>query len=111
MKALRIISVACVGLALLLVFMTTSAEAQCCYYFNPLFLPFAVAGTVLGTAAAITTGFVVGPPYAYPAYYGPSYDSPPPDYYAPRPYYPRQAWVPGHYSRFGRWVPGHWGRF
>ena len=107
MRAVRIISLACIGLALLMVVTTTSAQAQCCYYVNPLFLPFAAAGAVLGTAAAITTG-LVAPPYAYPAYYGPRYYAPARVYYAPRPYPHGSRWVAGHYDRHGLWVPGHW---
>jgi hypothetical protein len=40
-------------LVLLLVFTSVRAEAQC--YYNPLFLPFAVAGAVVRTVAAIPT--------------------------------------------------------
>ena len=47
----------CISLVLLLAMTTADAQAQCCY-FNPLLLPFAVAGAVVGTAAAITTAVV-----------------------------------------------------
>jgi hypothetical protein len=105
---------ACIGLALILVFTTAGVRAECCYYYNPLFLPFAVAGAVLGTAAAIVTA-----PFAYSPYYGPGYYTPAPVYYDPGPYrggavrvrshYDRDGfWVPGHYNRFGNWIPGHY---
>lgn len=108
MKAIRTMIVVFMGLAFLLVFTTSSAQAQCCYYVNPLLLPFAVAGAVLGTAATIVTGIVPGPPYAY---YGPSYYAPPPRYYGRPYYYHRPAWVPGYYDRYGGWVPGYWRRY
>jgi hypothetical protein len=40
-----------ISLVLLLVLTSVRAQAQCCY--NPLVLPFAVAGAIVGTAAAI----------------------------------------------------------
>lgn len=55
---------------------------------GPFFLPFAIAGAVVGTAAAIATAplaAVAPPPAPYPAYgYGPppyGYYGPPPGYY------------------------------
>ena len=112
MKAIKLIGVVCISLALLtgVTATTARAEAECCYYFNPLFLPFAVAGAVVGTAAAIVTGVVPGPPYAYPADYRPAYYAPAPAYYGPGPYHPRPVWISGHYNRHGAWVPGHWRR-
>jgi hypothetical protein len=101
MKALRkIVGVTCVGLALLLVFAAGSAQAQpgCCV--NPLFLPFAVAGAVLGTAAAV----VSAPFHPCASYDGPGYYAPPPPYYGygygPRPYYHRQVWRHDHDGRY-----------
>ena len=104
MVAKKILTGVCVGLALILVFSTVSVRAECCYY-NPLFLPFAVAGAVVGTAAAIVTA-----PFTYPAYYGPppAYYAPAPAYYAPGPYRGETVWIRGHYNRDGYWVPGHW---
>jgi hypothetical protein len=103
MKTMKTLGVACIGLALLMVFSATRVQAQGYYYFNPLFLPFAVAGAAIGTAAAITTG-IVAPAYPYPAYYGPG----PSVYYRPAPYYHRTVWVRGHHHRHGAWGPGHW---
>jgi hypothetical protein len=108
MRAKKILSVVCVGLAFLLVVSTTSVRAEeCCYFFNPLLLPFVVAGAALGTAAAITTG-LVAPWYPYNYYYEPGYYAPAPAYYGPGPYGHRAAWVRGHYDGNGVWVPGHW---
>jgi hypothetical protein len=113
MKAIRIVSMVAMVLAFLLVFTTTNARAQYGYYFNPLLLPFVVAGAAVGTAASIVTGVVPGPYYAYPGYYGPAYYGP--RYYAPArvyyrsgPYNYRHAWIRGHYNRYGEWIPGHW---
>ena len=97
--------------SLVLLWATTIADAQAqCTYFNPLLLPFAVAGAVagavVGTAAAITTAVVPVP--VYPAYSGPAYYAPVPRYYGPVPYHSRPVWMRGHYNRYGYWVPGHW---
>lgn len=70
MKAMKVLTITCIGLTLFLAFPARSAQAQCCY-FNPLFLPFAVAGAAIGTAAAIATGIVGAPYYAGPVYRGP----------------------------------------
>ena len=61
----------------------------------PLFWPFAVAGAVVGTAAAIATA-PIGAITAPPAYYAaPAYGPAPAPYYAPpAPYYP----PPGYYG-------------
>lgn len=87
----KTIGVACVGLALVLVFATGRAQAQpdCC--FNPLLFPFAVAGAVVGTAAAV----VSAPFYPCASTCGPAYYPPPPCYeyrYGPRPYHHRPSW-------------------
>jgi hypothetical protein len=92
-------------LVLLLVLTTVGAQAQC--YFNPLFLPFAVAGAAVRTAAAITTVVVPAPSYGYPAYYGPYY-APGPGYYGPRPFYPASPWIGGPRPHHGRWARGYW---
>jgi hypothetical protein len=97
-----------ISLVLLLVLTTVDAQARCCHCFNPLFLPFAVAGAVVGTAAAITTAVVPAPVHAYPVYRGPVYPVQAGGYYGPGPYYARPLWVPAHYNRYGAWVPGHW---
>ena len=109
MRAKKILAGVFIGLACIMVFTTVDVQAQCCYY-NPLFLPFAVAGAVVGTAAAIVTA-----PFTYPAYYGPP---PPPRYYASAPVYygsgpyrGGDGWIRGHYNRDGAWVPGHWRRY
>jgi hypothetical protein len=87
-----------ISLVLILVFTAVDVQARGCH--NPLFLPFAVAGAVVGTVAAITTAVVSAPVYpAYSGYYAPD----PGDY---RPYYSRPEWIPGHYD--GYRVPGHW---
>ena len=93
-----------ISLVLLLVLTTVDVQARRCY--NPFFLPFAVAGAVVGTVAAITTALVPVP--VYPAYSGPAYYAPAPRYYGPEPYHSRPVWMPGHYNRYGYWVPGHW---
>jgi hypothetical protein len=57
----------------------------------PLFLPFCVAGAIVGTAATVVTAPFVAltaPPYYY-GYYGRPYYAPPPYYppgYSPPPY-------------------------
>ena len=93
---------------LLLVLTTVDTQARCGGYYNPLVLPFAVAGAVVGTAAAVATAVVPAPVCAYPGCPGPPYYAPPRVYYGPGPYYARPAWIPGHYNRYGYWVPGHW---
>ncbi len=55
MNTRKIIILASIGLALFMIVPTTPANAQDCYYCNPLLFPFAVAATVVGTAAAIAT--------------------------------------------------------
>jgi hypothetical protein len=94
-----------IALVLLLVSTSVKAQAQC--YYNPLFLPFAVAGAVVRTVAAIPTVVVPAPVYGYPVYHGPYY-APGPGYYGPRPYYPRPAWIGGPPPRHGGWARGHW---
>ena len=94
-----------ISLVLLLVLTTVDVQARRCY-FNPLLLPFAVAGAVVGTVAAITTALVPVPVYS--AYSGQAYYAPAPRYYGPRPYHSRPVWMRGHYNRYGYWVPGHW---
>jgi hypothetical protein len=109
----------CVGLALLLVLTAVDAQAGCYRGYNPLYLPFAAVGAVIGTAAAITTAVVPAPHHAYPVYGGPVYPAHPvysgPGYgahgggfYDPRPYYARPVWIPPHHNRYGAWIPGHW---
>ncbi len=104
MNARKIIITACIGLALFIAVPSMSASAQDCYWCNPLLFPVAVAGAVVGTAAAIATAPFhpcCGPYYYAPApvaYYGPG----------PGPYPPHRAWIRGHYDRYGAWVPGHW---
>jgi len=97
-----------ISLVLFLALAKVDAQAQCCYYYNPLLLPFAVAGAVVGTAAAITTAVVPAAGYAYPAYSRPGYYAPAQAYYGRRPYYSRPIWIPAHYNRYGAWIPGHW---
>jgi hypothetical protein len=98
-----------ITLVLLGVLTTVDTEAGCCRCYNPLLLPSAVAGAVIGTTAAVTSAIVPPPVQAYPVYRGPVYTPPPPRvHYGPRPYYARPVWVPGHYNRFGAWIPGHW---
>ncbi len=122
MRVKRILIVAFVALAFLTVFSTRSARADY-YYYNPLFLPFAVAGAVVGTAAAVATGIATAPFYAFSpgyygpgpvyygsarAYYGPGYYGPGRVYYRSAPYrVHRSGWVRGHHDRYGRWVPAH----
>ncbi|MGC9195936.1 MAG: hypothetical protein ACP5IL_10835 [Syntrophobacteraceae bacterium] len=99
MSTKKRIVIAVIALAFLTIMTSGPAKAQCCY--NPLLLPFAVAGAAIGTAAAI----VSAPFQPYYAYAPP----PPPAYYyqTPAPYYSR-AWMPGHYTPYGAWIPGHW---
>lgn len=105
MNAKKIVIAASIGLALFMALPSVHANAEECYYCNPLLFPFAVAGAVVGTAAAIVTapfcptcGPYYYPPAPAPAYYG----APPP------PPYHHRVWVRGHYNRYGQWVPGHW---
>ena len=102
MNTRKIIILASVGLALFMIVPTAPANADC-YYCNPLLFPFAVAATVVGTAAALATAPFC--PYCGPHYYG----APPPApvYYSPSPY-PDRVWIRGHYNRYGAWVPGRW---
>jgi hypothetical protein len=90
-----------ISLVVLLVLTTVDVQARrCCY--NSVFLPFAVAGAVVGSVAAITAAVTPAPVYpACPGYYAPA-----PVHYGP--YYPRSVWIPGHYNRYGYWVRGHW---
>ena len=55
MNARKIIVLASIGLALFMIAPTTGARADDCPYCNPLLFPLAVAGAVVGTAAAIVT--------------------------------------------------------
>ncbi len=63
-----------------------AAKAAGYYYCNPLFYPFAVAGTVVNGAIIIATAPL------QPFYYG----------------YHHRVWIPGHFTLYGHWVPGHW---
>jgi hypothetical protein len=108
MKFLKGILVVFLSVALPMVVTTATAQAECCYFFNPFFLPFAVAGAVLGTATAIVTGFTPAPYYGYAAYQHPAYYGPPRAYYGPRAYPGESVWVPGYHNRYGGWIPGHW---
>ncbi|MFZ0927548.1 MAG: hypothetical protein WAN11_03045 [Syntrophobacteraceae bacterium] len=106
MSARKIIILASIGLALFMVVPAAPANAQDCYFCNPLLFPFVVAGAAVTTAAAIVTAPFC--PYCGPHYY---YAPPPPPVsYAPPPYppYGYRVWVRGHYNRYGAWVPGHW---
>jgi hypothetical protein len=76
--------------------MPLSDASARCWRCGPglLFLPFAVAATVVGTAAAVATAplrAIAAPPAYYPppAYYAPpqAYYAPPPGYYYPPPGY------------------------
>ncbi|MGA2732867.1 MAG: hypothetical protein ABSG35_09770 [Syntrophobacteraceae bacterium] len=124
MNTRKIIILASIGLALFMIVPATPANAQGCYYCNPLLFPIAVAAAVVGTAAAIATAPFC--PYCGPSYYGapppppvhysapppppPAYYSGPPAapaYYGAPPYGYR-VWIRGHYNKAGAWVPGHW---
>jgi hypothetical protein len=94
-----------ISLVSILVFAAVDVQAQC-YYGNPLVLPFAIAGAVVGTAAGIMTA-IVPPPPVYAGYPGPYY-APPRFYYVPGPYPMRPAWGPGYYQRYGYGYRGHW---
>jgi hypothetical protein len=104
MNTRKIIILASIGLALFMVVPTTPANAEDCYYCNPLLFPFAVAAAAVGTAAAIATAPFC--PYCgpYPYYYAPA---PAPVYYSSPPYRTK-VWIRGHHNRYGAWVPGHW---
>jgi hypothetical protein len=122
-----------ISLVLLLALTTDNAQAQCGHYYNPLLLPFAAVGAVVGTAAAITTALVPAPPFPYPVYNGPVYYAPAPGFYRTAPHYApapgfyrtaphyapdpgfyrtaphssRPVGIPEHYNRFGHRGPGH----
>ncbi len=102
MNMKKIIVVASIGLALFMIFPSARANADECYFCNPLLFPFAVAAAAVGTAAAIATAPFC--PYCGPYYYAPA---PAPVYYGPPPYHHR-VWVRGHYNSRGEWVHGHW---
>jgi hypothetical protein len=98
---------------ILLVFSTTNAQAGGCR--NPVLLPFAIAGAVVGTVAAITTAVLPPPSPAYPGYGGPVYQAPPPVYYGPPAGYygpPTVRYNAGpywnHNHRAGYWGHDHW---
>ncbi len=104
MNTRKIIILASIGLALFMIVPARGANAQDCYYCNPLLFPFAVVGAAVGTAAAIVTA-------PFRPCYGPYYYAPPPPapvYYGPRLYHHHRARIRGHYGRYGQWVPGHW---
>ena len=112
MKTTKILIVVCISLVLIVGTTAGTAQADCCDYFNPLLLPFAVAGAAIGTAASIVTGVVAAPVYGYPGYYDPYYYYPPDYvYYGPSHYRHSRVWVRGHYDRYGYWVPGYWHRY
>jgi hypothetical protein len=106
MSMRKIIIVASIGLALFMIVPTTRANAEECNFCNPLLFPLAVAGAVVGTAAAIVTAPFC--PYCGGPYYYPPVPAPAPVYYAPPPPYHARVWIRGHYNRYGQWVPGHW---
>jgi hypothetical protein len=95
-----------IAVVLLLVLTSVTAQAQC--YYNPLYLPFAMAGAIVGTAAAIATVVIPAPPYGYPAYHGPYY-APAPAYhgYGTGPFYHRPVWAGDHHPRYGAWGGGY----
>ncbi len=102
-----------IGLVFLFVFTTVDAQAGGCH--NPVLLPFAVAGAVVGTVAAITAAVLPHPPPAYPVYADPVYQEPPPAYYGPSPgyyspppgrYNTGPYW--GHSHHAGYWAHDHW---
>lgn len=117
MKLFKAVGVVCCGLAFVLVFGTVSAQAECCY-FNPLAIPFVVAGAVVESAVALATGFVVPPPYACGGCYGPPPPpGPPPDYYGPPrgyygpPGYYRHGYGPGYYGERPTWREGQYNQY
>ena len=129
MNATKKIALAlCISLVVFLGTTTGNAQAQECCVFNPLAVPFVVAGGVLAAAASVV-GLAVGGPVVYgpgPAYYryGSGYYRNGPGYYrygggyyrnSPRYYRPYRyggrGWVPGHYNRYGDWVPGRYRRY
>ena len=79
---------ACIAAALFMIVMIPmrSAKAEVCYYYNPLWYPFAVAGAVVNGAVIVATA-----PFQ-PFFYG----------------YERRVWVPGHFTYRGHWICGHW---
>ncbi len=107
MRTNKVTAVACICFVFVMLFSAATVQAGECCIFNPLLIPFAVAGAVLGTAAAIVTA----PFQPYPVYSGPAYAYYPPPPYRPGPRYaPDRAWVPGHRGPYGEWIPGHWRR-
>lgn len=87
-----------ISLVLLLALTITRVEAGgCCH--NPVLFPLAIAGAVVGTAAALTSAVVPAP--VYPAYYA----SPPPPCGGPVPNPSRPAWGPRYYGHGGYWDP------
>ena len=132
MNATKKIALAlCISLVVFLGTTTRNAQAQECCVFNPLAVPFVVAGGVLAAAASVAS-LAVGGPVVYgpgPAYYrygsgyyrygsgyyryGNGYYRSSPRYYRPYRYggYGGRGWVPGHYNRYGDWVPGRYRRY
>ncbi|MDR3568054.1 MAG: hypothetical protein P4L43_08515 [Syntrophobacteraceae bacterium] len=84
----RIITACIAAAALFVVAMIPmrTANAQGCYYCNPLWYPFAVVGTVVNGAVVIGTA-----PFQ-PFYYERHH----------------RVWVPGHVTVYGHWAHGHW---
>jgi hypothetical protein len=97
-----------VSITVVLLVALTSFRAQAQCYYNPLSLPFAVAGAIVGTAATITTAAIPAPPYGYPSYHSPYY-APAPAYhgYGPRPFYHRPIWAGDHHPRYEPWGGGY----
>jgi hypothetical protein len=109
MRTIKKLGMVCIGLALILFITTASAEARPFHRpFHPVWLPFAVAGAVVGTAAAITHG-VLGPAYPHPRYYAPARYAPPRPYVGRAPYPYRPVGRPGPYWH-ARPAPGPWHR-
>lgn len=106
MRFIRKLAVVCMVAAFLMVFTPTSAKAECCY-FNPFAIPFLVAGAVVGTAAAVTTGILGLPFYGYPYYYGPAYYGSS-YYYGPRYYYDPWYYAPGPFYYGYPYYYGSW---